>query len=143
AGESEAIDTEFANIQLAVSQMMVDNELSQLPVPVGDAPAINDMSQFPEVTETLETKGANAAFVTTAGVSEVLGYPLYGCQIVIDRNGDGVFDAEEAGPPIVLGDEIRVVNYVATQTTDSYYTVDKFGTITQWDDAAKTNQLNP
>jgi len=121
AGESEAKETEFSNIQAAVHSMMVDNELQSLPVPVAVGTA--DMQAFPEATETLATKGANAAFVTAAGVTEVLGYPLFNCQIVVDDNGDGIFDVGD--------DDILEVNYVATRYTTYLYTVDASGTVTQ------------
>ena len=121
AGESEAKETEFSNIQAAVHSMMVDNELQSLPVPV--AVGTSDMQAFPEATETLATKGANAAFVTAAGVTEVLGYPLFNCQIVVDDNGDGIFDVGD--------DDILEVNYVATRYTTYLYTVDASGTVTQ------------
>ncbi len=125
-GEAEAGETEKANVQTAVVAMMVDNQLATLPVPVGTA--TNSMSAFPEVTGTLATKGADAAFVTAAIANgditaEVLGYLLYGTQIVIDVNGDGTYD--------VGTDSIDTVNYVAQPTTKGTYTVDTSGTITQ------------
>ncbi len=44
-GESEAADTEFANIQSAVVAMMVDQATSSI---TPNAAATNNMSQFPE-----------------------------------------------------------------------------------------------
>ncbi|GAG39261.1 unnamed protein product [marine sediment metagenome] len=124
AGESEAKDTEFANIQAAVHSMMVDNEIAALPVPITTGTA--NMAAFPEVTATLITKGApDAAFVTAAeaglGVTLLTGYPLYGNTVINDVNGNGAYDA---------GD-VLVVNYVATQNTTYLYTVDASGTVTQ------------
>jgi len=127
AGEEEAAETEFANVQTAVIAMMTDNELSDLPVPVGTS--TNDMSAFPEVTATAADKGGDAAFMTAAGATEVLGYLLYAHQLIIDVDGDGTYDA---------GDEVRTVNYVASQYTTKYYTVDVYGTITQHDSAGIT-----
>ena len=126
AGESEAKDTEFANIQAAVHSMMVDNAIQALPVPIAVGTA--DMQAFPEATETLATKGADGAFVTAAIAAgditaEILGYPLFNCQIVVDDDGDGTYDAPE--------DSILQVNYVATQNTTYLYTVDGSGTVTQ------------
>jgi len=130
AGEEEAIDTEFANIQASVSAMMVDNEISALPVPIvagTTTSATNVMSAFPEVTETLLDKGApDAAFVTAAeadlGVTLATGYPLYGNTIINDVGTVGTYDS---------GD-VLVANYVATATTAYYYTVDAAGTVSQW-----------
>jgi len=129
AGEEEAAETEFANIQTAVIALMVDNQLSTLPVPIGTS--TNDMSAFPEVTATAAAKGADAVFMTAAGATEVLGYLLYAHQLIIDVDGDGTYDAGD-------GDEVRTVNYVASRYTSKYYTVDVYGTITQHDSAGIT-----
>ncbi|MBA7649923.1 hypothetical protein ES703_57722 [subsurface metagenome] len=134
AGEEEAKATELATIQAAVSAMMVDN-LAGVLVPVGTA--TNNMNEFPDVTATLATKGADAVFAPLAIAAnvditgEVEGYLLYGNQLVIDHDGDGVYDNYAAGPPEVLQDEIRVVNYVAQQYTSEFYTVDAYGTVSQ------------
>ena len=127
AGEEEAGKTELSDIQAAVHSMMVDNEIASLPVPV--TTATSDMNAFPEATETLATKGADGPFVTAAIAAlditaERLGYPLYGCQIVTDVDGDGTYDAAD-------GDNIAEVNYVATDTTKGTYTVDAAGTVVQ------------
>jgi len=138
AGEEEAGETELSNIQAAVSAMMVDNEISVLPagtfIDGTTNAATNDMSAFPETDATLADKGADTTFAEAAlgaGYTEVPGYLLYGHQLVIDRDGDGVFDAELPGPPIVPGDEIRIVNYVAQRLTSEYYFVDAYGTVYQ------------
>ena len=57
--------------------------------------------------------------------AEVLGYLLYGNQIVTDVDGDGTYDAGD-------GDNIAQVNYAATDTTTYYYDVDASGTVTQY-----------
>ncbi len=128
AGEEEAKETEFANIQSAVHSMMVDNEIQTLPAPVTSS--TNDMNAFAEATETLPAKGADAAFVTAAIANgditaERLGWLLYGNQIVTDVGGDGTYD--------IGVDSIAQVNYVATDTTTYYYDVDASGTVTQYD----------
>ncbi|MFC1899357.1 type II secretion system protein [Chloroflexota bacterium] len=133
AGEGEAQETEFANVQSAVHAMMVDNEIASLPVAVTSS--TDNMAAFPEATETLATKGADAAFVTAsiaAGdiAAEILGYPLFGCQIVTDVDGDGTYDAGD-------GDNIAEVNYVATNTTTYFYDVDTSGTVTQYTSAGQ------
>ncbi len=49
-GETEAAETEFANVQTAVVAMMVDNELATLPAgtfPANGAAATDNMSLFP------------------------------------------------------------------------------------------------
>ncbi len=127
-GEEEALSTEVSNVQTAVIAMMVDNQLATLPVPVGSGSETSNMALFPEVTETLAAKGADAAFVTAAIANgdiaaEVLGYPLFGTQIVTDVDGDGTYD--------VGVDSIVAVNYVATQTTTAQYWVTGDGTVTQ------------
>ena len=124
AGESEAKDTEFANIQAAVHSMMVDNEIQTLPVPISTG--TNDMQAFPEVTATLITKGApDAQFVTDAeaglGVTLLTGYPLYANTLINDGGTVGTYEAGE----------VLVVNYVATRYTTYLYTVDASGTVTQ------------
>ena len=91
AGEEEAAETEFANIQTAVVAMMVDNAISELPTPVGTSTA--NMSAFP----------------STGGT-----YVLYG--FTDNATGD-------------------TFNYVATEISSKYYTVDAAGTIKQWDSA--------
>ncbi len=126
AGEEEARETEFSTIQTSVHAMMVDNGATTLTV-IGAA--TTDMTVFPDTTATLASKGADATFVSaavTAGdiTAEVLGYRLYGNQIVVDVDGDGTYDAGD-------GDEIKTVNYVATATTAYLYITDSAGTITQ------------
>ena len=49
-GETEAAETELANIQSAVVAMMVDNSISTLPSPQGTATA--NMSEFPSPSAT-------------------------------------------------------------------------------------------
>ncbi len=126
-GETEAADTERSNIQTAVVSMMVDNELATLANPVGTATL--NMGAFPDATATLASKGADGPFVTAAIAAgditaEVLGYPLYGNQMVVDVDRDGTYDAGD-------GDAINTVNYVATATTKGTYTADASGTVTR------------
>lgn len=117
-GETEAKDTEFANIQSAVVAMMVDNELSALPTPVSAAiDRTNDMSYFPDIStcEVSKVKDIYGDLFHSFGDKD--GYFLYGH----DRIGDD--------------EEDDLVNYVATQNTSYWYTVDTQGTITQYDTA--------
>ena len=122
AGEEEAKDTEFANIQAAVHAMMVDNELAALPTPVIlEANRTNDMKLFPDTSATAAA-GAGAKDYDVLGTAYELadkdGYILY--------QHDRIADADAT---------IGLTNYVATQTTAYWYTVDDAGTITQWDTA--------
>ncbi len=127
-GETEAASTELSNIQTAVVSMMVDNGLAALPAPVG-TPGTTNMGAFPDTTATLASKGADAAFLAaaiTAGdiTAEVLGYLLYGSQMVVDVDGDGTYD--------VGTDAINTVNYTAQSATKGAYFVDASGTVTQY-----------
>ena len=125
AGEEEAGKTELSDVQAAVHSMMVDNATATL-TPVGSA--TNDMGAFPDTTATLASKGADGPFVTAAIdagdiTAEVLGYLLYGNQIVVDVNGNGTYDVGD--------DAISQVNYLATQLAKGTYTVDAAGTVVQ------------
>ena len=136
AGETEAEETELSNIQAAVSAMMVDNEVGILEDGfAGDTVivtlATNDMSIFPHATEpTVAEKGADLTFVGLAVTNGDIGAAadalpgclLYGHTLVIDVNGDGIYDVGD--------DEIRIVNYVAQQFTTRDYKVDRYGTVT-------------
>ena len=133
AGEEEARETEYTTIQTSVHAMMVDNGISSLPGAViwtdSTTGAVNNMSAYPDTTATLDTKGADAAFeaasIAAGDISaEVLGYLLYGSQIVVDVDGDGTYDA---------GDDIKTANYVGMATSTYYYTCEADGTIRQWD----------
>ncbi|GAG59782.1 unnamed protein product [marine sediment metagenome] len=132
AGEEEARETDYATVQASVHSMMVDNGISSITPAFAYATtgtATDTMSGFPDTTATLATKGANAQFVLDAIAAnditaEVLGYRLYGNQIVIDVDGDGTYDAGD--------DEIKAVNYVAASTSEYYYTCETDGTIRQF-----------
>ena len=127
AGEGEARDTEFANIQTAVSAMMVDNGISSLPTPV-TATATQNMALFPDTSPTADG-GLGAKDEDVLGIDYVLldkdGYILY--------QHDRIADADPAA---------SLTNYVATATTAYFYAADTAGTVSQWDDAVKTTQLN-
>ena len=112
-GEDEASETEFANVQSAVVAMMVDNQLSTLPNPVGTA--TDNMSLFPD----------SASQCTVAG------------EKVNDPDGDAYTASDKDGFILyrhdVLADSATnvTVNYVATEMTKGEYTVDASGTVTQ------------
>jgi len=134
AGTEEARETDYSTIQTSVHAMMVDNGITSITAAFAydDDVATNSMSGFPDTTATLATKGADALFVTASGVTEVLGYRLYGNQIVVDVDGDGTYDAGD-------GDAILEVDYVASSTTTYYYTCESDGTIRQFDRADLTD----
>jgi type IV pilus assembly protein PilA len=111
-GETEASETEFTNIQSAVVAMMTDNELDQLPNPVGSA--TSDMAAFPDATSDWNNGGKTTDINGDSfGAGDKAGYVLY----QHDMAGDT--------------DNSTLVNYVATQTTKGTYTVDAYGTVTQ------------
>jgi len=118
AGEEEAKDTEVSNIQAAVHSMMVDNELQTLPTPVLLAARTQDMGAFPDTSVTAAA-GAGDKDVDPDGTDYELadkdGYLLYQHDII----GDGATTG--------------LVNYVATDTTTYWYSVDASGTVTQSD----------
>ena len=123
-GEEEAKETEFANIQSAMVAMMVDNAISTLPVPISlAADRTNDMGAFPDTTSSTTVPATPGKVTDPDGIAYVFpgdipGYLLYQHDI--------------AGG----GDNTTLVNYVATQTTTCWYTVDSAGTVTQYDTAA-------
>ena len=118
-GEEEAAETELSNIQTAVVSMMVDNQISTLPVPVTSS-STDNMSAFPDPTSACATVGQKVndpdgtAYVAA---SDKDGFILYGHDI---KAGDA---------------QAELVNYVAMEQTTKFYTVDASGTVKQWDSA--------
>ena len=120
-GSEEAASTELQNIQLAVSTMMLDNDLIALPNPVGAAGAINDMGAFPDSTSAPGSgKDSDTGGVAYTFPGDKAGYVIY--------NHDITADAGQAS----------LANYVTTQTTSYWYTAEADGTVKQWADAALT-----
>ena len=111
-GETEASETEFANIQSSVVAMMTDNQLKTLPTPV-DTTATDNMSLFPDTTAAA-SRGTDPDGTTYLGTDKV-GFILYQHDIVA---ADG-------------SSTNGTVNYVVTETTKGTYTVDSSGTVTQ------------
>ena len=133
AGTEEARETEFANIQTAVHSMMVDNNLSTLPVPIDGTEgkeATNDMSAFPDATSSNAVPSAEPGKVTDPGGTDYVfptdkaGYLLYG------------HDITGSGSTPVNPNQTDV-NYVATRYTSYLYTVDASGTVYQGEAAPK------
>jgi hypothetical protein len=98
---------------------MVDNGLAELPNPVLLANRTNDMSGFPDATSVCATADKLTdpdGLAYTDGVDplgDLDGYILFGHDITGDN------------------DQATLVNYVATQTTTYWYSVDAAGTVTQ------------
>ncbi|MFC2011353.1 type II secretion system protein [Chloroflexota bacterium] len=117
-GETEAKDAEFTNIQSGVLAMMVDNYVSTLENPVSAiANRTNDMGAFPDTSvcgndKLTDIEGNNYAFFFDKD-----GYFLY----QHDRIADGTTN--------------NLTNYVSTENTTYWYTVDSQGTVTQYDTA--------
>lgn len=117
AGKEEAADTEFANIQTAVIAMMTDNELSLLPTPV--ISSTNDMSAFPD--------SASVCGIADQKEQDTLGGTFTAGQ---DKNGYLLYQHDRVAD---LSATDNLTNYVATQMTTKYYTVDEYGTIYRHD----------
>jgi len=111
-GETEAAETEFTNVKSAVVAMMVDNQLSTLPNPVGAA--TSDMSAFPDATSDWNNAGKT---------TDINGNPF----AAGDKAGYILYQHDMTGN----SSNATVVNYVATQTTKGTYTCDANGTVTQ------------
>ena len=117
AGEEEAMDTEFANIQAAVHSMMVDNGLATLDNPVALGSRTQNMSAFPDTTLVQNKAGYTGALTSvTFGDNAEDGYLLY-AHYIVDPDDSTAF--------------LSAANYVATQTTTYWYSVDAAGTVTQ------------
>ncbi len=117
SGESEAADTEFANIQAAISSMMIDNEISVLPNPVGTA--TSDMAAFPDSTSVAGSadKLTDVAGTTYIDAADPLG----------DKNGFILYTHDR----VAGDDQVALTNYTNTDTTNGTYTVVADGTVTQ------------
>jgi len=113
-GEEEAKETEFSNIQAAVHAMMTDNELQTLSTSV--ATSTNDMAAFPD--NTTNTAKGNDILGEAYDASDKDGFILFQHDRVADSNASA-----------------NLSNYVATQLTSQYYTVDDQGTVYQHDAA--------
>jgi len=117
-GEPEAKATELADIQSAVIAMMVDNLLAELPNPVSDpANRTNNMGEFPDTS-----------VCGTDKITDPDGQPYI---IAFDKDGFIIYGHDIKGSD----GAINLVNYVTTNITVSWYTVDKQGNVTQWDTA--------
>jgi len=123
AGEEEAKDTELSNIQAAVHAMMVDNEIASLPAGtfVLLVARTNDMGAFPSSAVVAVDKITDPDGATYVDGVDPLG----------DKDGYLLYQHDISGGD----DQTTLVNYVATQTTTYWYSVDAAGTVTQSDTA--------
>ena len=121
-GQEEARRTEKRNLESAVINLMVENELSNIPNPVlPTGNATNDMTAFPDATSV--AAGAdklNDPTDTPYQAGDQDGYVLYQHDKTAD-NGTTVLH-----------------NYVNFSSTTYFYCVDADGTVHQYVDAAKT-----
>ncbi len=110
-GEAEVLETELTNVQAAVTSMMVDNQLWQLPDPV--TVPTDDMTVFPDTS----TVSSGDKALDLDGNAFASG----------DKDGFILFDHDM----VADDDQSSTVNYVVVSTTTYWYTVDAYGTVTQ------------
>lgn len=108
--ERDTAETELANIQAAMVDMMVDNNLTSLPNPV--TIATNDMSAFPD-TSVCGADKINDWDENAYQSGDKDGYILYQHDIDADNTQN------------------NLVNYIVSQYTTGTYTADANGTVTQ------------
>ncbi len=121
AGEEEAQNTELANIQAAVTAMMVDNVLAALPAGtfVLEGARTQTMSAFPSSAVVETDKLLDPDGVAYVDLVDPLG----------DKDGYILYQHDvSAGDAQVAAD---LVNYVASATTAYYYWADAQGTVYQ------------
>ncbi len=115
-GETEAAETELANIQSAVTSMMVDNNLQTLRYPCNTSTvnATNVMSLFPDPKSNAGTEKLTDPDGDAYMANDGDGYLLYQHDVEASNSTN------------------TTVNYVAANTTSRWYTVDTYGTVTQY-----------
>ena len=125
-GSEEAASTELQNMQLAVSTLMLDNDLIQLQNPIAAGSATKDMGAFPD---------------NTAAASKVGGDMSLGPWDALDKAGWLLYqnDGIAADSSATTG----LVNYVVTPTTTCKYMAELDGTVS-WVDVSgvKTNDVS-
>ena len=115
-GESEAADTEFANIQTSVIALMTDNQLDGLPTGFVDGTVIaatSNMSLFPHSTAVCGTVKLTDPEGLSYTASDKDGYILFKHDVYADNSS------------------ATLVNYVASEITKGTYYVDSLGTVVQ------------
>ena len=125
-GQEEARRAEFHDLSVAVTALMVENNLAGIPNPYAgpDAPCTTgtqDMTLYPDSTsddaptDKVNDPGTGTAYNFVAG--DLPGYLLFGHDITADSAGTAV------------------VNYINFNVTTFCYTIDLNGTVHQWDTA--------
>ena len=117
-GENEVT----GNVASAVKEMMQAHNIDRIPnsVPYSQGIAVNDMNVFPDSTTTPSEKGTDVFGGTVSG------YRLFGDEVIVDINGNGVLDR-------VDWDGIISVNHINVEKTKYYYTCEADGTVRQFD----------
>ena len=120
-GGEEAAATELQNMQLAVSTMMLDNDLIALQTPVAAGSATTNMEAFPDTTAAASKVGGTGTWTG----SDKAGWALYQTDVIGD------------------GDMTGLVNYVVTPTTTCKYMAELDGTVS-WVDVSgvKTSDVS-
>lgn len=108
--DSDAAGNELRFIQSAVTTMMTHNGLTEIPNPVTEA--TRDMEAFPDATTSPLLKGLFA--------EDKPGYVLYRHDTMADGAPEGTVD------------------YLRFATTRWYYTVERDGTVVQWETPVST-----
>ena len=119
SGPDEARKTEKRNLEAAVINLMVENNLAAIPNPVDTTPT-NSMTAFPDATSAVTVDKVNDPTLTAYQAGDQDGYILY----QHDKTADNAATV--------------LHNYVNFAETTYFYTVDADGTVHQWADAAKT-----
>ena len=138
-GQDEARRAEFHDIGVAVTALMVENNLAGLPNPVGSVNlstqvctgAVQDLTAFPDGTSTTTDKLTDPSGVVYnfgGTPPDAVGYILFGHDIVGSDTGGN--------------DDLQRVDYVNFDTTTSWYVSTSNGTIYQCDAAGGTMYTN-
>ena len=123
-GETEAAATEIRSSQTAITTLMIDNGLTQIPFPKNEAGGVsfNDMAAFPD-----------SISATGTGKDSDPGGVAYDF-LLGDKPGYLVYNHDLIADGLLVG----LANYVTTQTTSYWYTAEADGTVKQWADAILT-----
>ena len=123
-GEDEARSAELHDVATAVSGLMVDNNITTIPNPIGTAPctaATKDMTAFPDSTSVVATADKLLDPGGTAyAIGDANGYIMWGH----DKTADAA--------------AVVTTNYISFNVTKYFYTVETDGTIHQYDAAGGT-----
>jgi len=124
-GQEESEEAEVANVQSAVLALMVDNNLAILPNPIGSW--TNNMAAFPDNTSSPTTDGDSDSVFDK--VTDPSGYAY--SETNGDKLGYILFSHDISGNGTTPNPRQTNVNYVATNQTAYWYSVDEMGSVTQ------------